>query len=74
MPPTMSDEGIRLATALASTTPEIGVVVLSQYDEVDYVLALLEAGSDDARICRRSGSPMSISWLAPCEPWPAEYP
>lgn len=45
MPPTMSDEGIRLATHLAAAAPEIGVVVLSQYDEPDYVLALLDAGS-----------------------------
>jgi DNA-binding NarL/FixJ family response regulator len=45
MPPTMSDEGIRLATHLASAAPEVGVVVLSQYDEPDYVLALLEGGS-----------------------------
>lgn len=46
MPPTMSDEGIRLASHLAATAPQIGVVVLSQYDEPEYVLALLEAGSD----------------------------
>jgi DNA-binding NarL/FixJ family response regulator len=41
----MSDEGIRLATQIAATAPEIGVVVLSQYDEPEYVLALLDAGS-----------------------------
>src|SRR5262245_20390581 len=46
MPPTMSDEGIRLATLLAETDPEIAVVVLSQYDEPEYILALLDAGSD----------------------------
>lgn len=45
MPPTMSDEGIRLASELAAGAPEIGVVVLSQYDEPEYVLALLERGS-----------------------------
>jgi DNA-binding NarL/FixJ family response regulator len=45
MPPTMSDEGIRLARALAGSAPTVGVVVLSQYDEPEYVLALLEAGS-----------------------------
>jgi DNA-binding NarL/FixJ family response regulator len=42
----MADEGIRLATELATTAPAVGVVVLSQYDEPEYVLALLEAGSD----------------------------
>ncbi len=46
MPPTMSNEGIRLAAELAASDPDVGVVVLSQYDEPEYVLALLEAGSD----------------------------
>jgi DNA-binding NarL/FixJ family response regulator len=45
MPPTMSDEGIRLASQLWIAAPQVGVVVLSQYDEPEYVLALLEAGS-----------------------------
>jgi DNA-binding NarL/FixJ family response regulator len=46
MPPTQSDEGIQLATRLRVEHPEIGVVVLSQYAEPGYVLALLDAGSD----------------------------
>jgi len=46
MPPTMSDEGIRLASYLAATRPNVGVVVLSQYDEPEYVLALLESGAE----------------------------
>jgi DNA-binding NarL/FixJ family response regulator len=46
MPPTMSDEGIRLASHLAAEHPSMGVVVLSQYDEPEYVLALLDAGFD----------------------------
>jgi DNA-binding NarL/FixJ family response regulator len=45
MPPTMSDEGIRLATELAVTSPRTGVVVLSQYDEPEYVLALVDRGA-----------------------------
>jgi DNA-binding NarL/FixJ family response regulator len=45
MPPTQSDEGIRIANRLRETHPEIGVVVLSQYDEPSYALALLEGGS-----------------------------
>jgi DNA-binding NarL/FixJ family response regulator len=45
MPPTQSDEGIRAAIQLGNTHPEIGVVVLSQYDEASYAVALLEAGS-----------------------------
>jgi DNA-binding NarL/FixJ family response regulator len=46
MPPEQSDEGIRLAAVLRAERPEIGVVVLSQYAEPGYVLALLDSGSD----------------------------
>jgi DNA-binding NarL/FixJ family response regulator len=46
MPPTNTDEGIRLANELRSSSPEIGVVVLSQHNEPAYAAALLENGSD----------------------------
>ena len=46
MPPTNTDEGIRAAAALRESHPELGVVVLSQYSDPGYVLALLESGSD----------------------------
>jgi DNA-binding NarL/FixJ family response regulator len=46
MPPTHTDEGIRLATELRDSHPEIGVVVLSQYSDPIYALALLDRGSD----------------------------
>jgi DNA-binding NarL/FixJ family response regulator len=46
MPPTLTDEGIRVAAALRDQRPEIGVLVLSQYTEPEYVLSLLDAGSD----------------------------
>ena len=46
MPPTGSDEGIRAAAQLRHTHPDVGVVVLSQYSEPRYVLALLEDGTD----------------------------
>jgi DNA-binding NarL/FixJ family response regulator len=46
MPPTHTDEGIRLAAHLRATQPQIGVVVLSQYSDPGYVLELLEGGSD----------------------------
>jgi DNA-binding NarL/FixJ family response regulator len=45
MPPTGTDEGIRAAERLRMTHPEVGVVVLSQHDDPDYALALLEDGS-----------------------------
>jgi DNA-binding NarL/FixJ family response regulator len=46
MPPTSTDEGIRVAAQLRETHPGIGVVVLSQYDDPAYALALLESGSE----------------------------
>ena len=46
MPPSRTDEGVRVAARLRETDPAMGVVVLSQYSEPDYVLRLLETGSD----------------------------
>ena len=46
MPPTNRDEGIRAAAALRESHPGVGVVVLSQFSDPSYVLALLESGSD----------------------------
>ena len=46
MPPTNSDEGVRLAGQLHDERPEIGVIVLSQFSEPYYVLELLRSGSD----------------------------
>jgi DNA-binding NarL/FixJ family response regulator len=46
MPPSHTNEGIRLAEAMRGSEPTLGVVVLSQYSEPEYVLALLESGSD----------------------------
>jgi len=45
MPPTRTDEGIRAAQALRRSHPDIGVLVLSQFVESSYALALLEGGS-----------------------------
>ena len=46
MPPGNTDEGIQVATRLRETSPEVGVVVLSQYATPTFVLALLEGGSE----------------------------
>jgi DNA-binding NarL/FixJ family response regulator len=46
MPPTNTNEGIRLAAHLRAAHPGIGVVVLSQYADPGYVLELLAAGSE----------------------------
>jgi DNA-binding NarL/FixJ family response regulator len=45
MPPTGTDEGLRVADRLRHDSPETGVVVLSQFVEADYALALLENGA-----------------------------
>jgi DNA-binding NarL/FixJ family response regulator len=46
MPPSLSDEGIRVAALLRETNPAVGVLVLSQYSEPAFAIALLETGSD----------------------------
>ena len=46
MPPSGNDEGISIANRLRDSHPGVGVVVLSQYADPRYGLALLERGSD----------------------------
>ncbi len=45
MPPTHTDEGLRAAAALRKSHPQVGVVLLSQFDAPVYARALLEEGS-----------------------------
>ena len=45
MPPTGVDEGIQAAVRLREMRPDVGIVVLSQYSEPRYALALLETGT-----------------------------
>ncbi len=45
MPPTLTDEGIQAARALRSSHPRVGVIVVSQFVEASYALALLDEGS-----------------------------
>ncbi len=45
MPPTNTDEGVRLAAELRSSHPAIGVVVLSQHAEPLYATTLFDQGS-----------------------------
>ncbi|MGO8796276.1 MAG: response regulator [Candidatus Sulfotelmatobacter sp.] len=45
MPPSGGEEGIRIAQRLRDTHPQIGVIVLSQYVEPAYALALLNEGT-----------------------------
>jgi DNA-binding NarL/FixJ family response regulator len=46
MPPSKTDEGIRVAVGLRDTHPDVGVLVLSQYSEPAYVLRLFDLGAD----------------------------
>jgi DNA-binding NarL/FixJ family response regulator len=46
MPPSKSDEGIQFAQQLRQSRPALGVIILSQYAEPSYALALLEQGSE----------------------------
>jgi DNA-binding NarL/FixJ family response regulator len=45
MPPSGTDEGIQVAQSVRASYPDMGVVVLSQFVEPTYALALLESGS-----------------------------
>jgi DNA-binding NarL/FixJ family response regulator len=46
MPPTGTDEGIQAASYARAKHPEVGVVVLSQYVNPSYAVALLAEGPD----------------------------
>jgi DNA-binding NarL/FixJ family response regulator len=46
MPPSDTNEGLQVAATLRATHPEVGVVVLSQFAQPEYGLALLEGGSE----------------------------
>ena len=46
MPPTDSDEGLQVAETLRRDHPDIGVVLLSQFADPQYGIALLDQGSD----------------------------
>ncbi|MEU7692627.1 adenylate/guanylate cyclase domain-containing protein [Microbispora hainanensis] len=45
MPPTYQDEGIEAAREVRKLLPGTGVVVLSQYDDPDYAIRLLDEGA-----------------------------
>jgi DNA-binding NarL/FixJ family response regulator len=44
MPPTFTDEGLRVAAMLRERSSDIGVVILSSYAEPDFAFSLLESG------------------------------
>ncbi len=64
MPPTSTHEGIRAAATLRETDPELGVVVLSQHDEPEYALTLLEAGPLPQQRHRNRSRAAFAAWRA----------
>jgi DNA-binding NarL/FixJ family response regulator len=47
MPPTGTDEGVRVAERLATTHPDIGVVVVSQYSDPEWLSRVFDLGSEN---------------------------
>lgn len=52
MPPTHSDEGLRLAAGLRDSHPDVGVLVFSQHAEPAYAERLLEQGGGRAYLLK----------------------
>jgi len=47
MPPTGTDEGVRVAARLATTQPNIGVVVVSQYSDPEWLSRVFDLGREN---------------------------
>jgi DNA-binding NarL/FixJ family response regulator len=47
MPPTGTDEGIRVANRLATAQPDIGVVIVSQYSDPEWLSRVFDRGSEN---------------------------
>jgi DNA-binding NarL/FixJ family response regulator len=45
MPPSFTDEGLRAAAEIGERHPNVGVVILSQYDDAGYAMQLLAHGA-----------------------------
>jgi DNA-binding NarL/FixJ family response regulator len=46
MPPTGTDEGIQIAAELRSSSPQVGVLVLSQVADAEYAMELFRGGTE----------------------------
>ena len=46
MPPTHTDEGLRAARAIRERSPQVGILVLSQFARPSYAFELLEIGTE----------------------------
>jgi DNA-binding NarL/FixJ family response regulator len=47
MPPTGTDEGVRVAERLATAQPDIGVVIVSQYSDPVWLSRVFDLGSEN---------------------------
>jgi DNA-binding NarL/FixJ family response regulator len=47
MPPTGTDEGVRVARRLATAHPDIGVVIVSQYSDPEWLSRVFDRGSEN---------------------------
>jgi DNA-binding NarL/FixJ family response regulator len=47
MPPTGTDEGVRVAESLATTDPSIAVVILSQYSDEEWLSRVFDRGREN---------------------------
>jgi len=47
MPPTGTDEGVRVAVRLATAQPDIGVVIVSQYSSAVWLARVFDHGSEN---------------------------
>jgi DNA-binding NarL/FixJ family response regulator len=47
MPPTGTDEGVRVAEQLAAAHPDIGVVILTQYSDPGWLARVFDLGSEN---------------------------
>ena len=47
MPPTGTDEGVRVAARLATSKPDIGVVIVSQYSDPEWLSRVFDLGSEN---------------------------
>ena len=47
MPPTGTDEGVRIAERLARAHPDIGVVIVSQYSDPEWLSQVFDLGSEN---------------------------
>jgi DNA-binding NarL/FixJ family response regulator len=45
LPPTFTDEGLRVAEQLAADHPKVGILLLSHYDEIAYATRLFANGA-----------------------------